>query len=263
MPPRSYLITAAVLVVLVAVSLPLTMGFSIIIWRWLFAAAACIIFIVGAFRVVHGLSGPRWIGLVLALPGIFWAVNILGMMNPGRLSLSWLIMSSAATSLALLAAAGGALRLLEMMSRPHVAFRFGYALLAAYACVVVVGLVAGLMGWSFTRDALYVTSVRPLRFAATFAAYGAFIGAAVLVTIRHDIEVWAGAVISLIGVHILYDITRQMFAVELRSGDLMFWLQPVFILIGAAAVWRIGSVLNAQAVSERYARSFGYDIVRP
>jgi hypothetical protein len=47
---------------------------------------------------------------------------------------------------------------------------------------------------------------------------------------------------------------RLMFVVELR-GDLMFWVRPVIMLIGGAAVWRIGSVLNARAVSERYAQS--------
>jgi hypothetical protein len=57
----------------------------------------------------------------------------------------------------------------------------------------------------------------------------------------------------LIGIHMLYDTIRLMFVAELR-GDLMFWLQPVLMLIGPAAVWRIGSVLNAQAVSERYAQ---------
>jgi hypothetical protein len=82
MPPRSYLITAVVLAVLVAVSLPPILGFSIIVWRWLFAAAACILVVVGAFRAVHGLRGPRWIGGVLALPGLIWAANSFGMMSP-------------------------------------------------------------------------------------------------------------------------------------------------------------------------------------
>lgn len=255
MPPRSYLITAVVLAVVVVVSFPLTMGFSIIVWRWLFAAAACLLAVVGVFRVVHGLRGPRWTAFVLAPPGFLWAVNILRMMSPERLSLSSLMMSSAAASLALLAAASGALRLVETMSRPHAAFRIGYGLLAVYALMVGVGLVAHLMGWSFTKNALYVTSARALRVAATFVEYGAFIGAAVLVTVRRDVEVWAGVVISLIGVHVLYDTMRMLFVVEMRGGDLTFWLQPVVMLIGGAAVWRIGSVLNAQAPSERYAQS--------
>jgi hypothetical protein len=259
MPPRSYLITAGVLAVLVAVSLPLTLGFSIIVWRWLFAAAAWILVVAGALRVVHGLRAPRWIGVVLALPGLLWAANSVKMMNPERTSATWFMMSGAATQLALLAAAGGALRLVETMSRPHVAFRFGYLLLAAYAFVVGIGLVDNFMGWGFARNALYAASERSLRIAATLVGYGAFIGAAVLVTMRRDIEVWAGAVISLIGVHMLYDTIRLMFvAAELRvfvAADLMFLVQPVLMLIGGAAVWRIGSVLNAQAVSERYAQS--------
>jgi len=47
MPPLSYMVTAVVLAVLVAVSFPLTMGFSIVFWYWLFAAAACILAILG------------------------------------------------------------------------------------------------------------------------------------------------------------------------------------------------------------------------
>jgi putative Mn2+ efflux pump MntP len=254
MPPRSYLITAVVLAVLVAVSLPLTMGFSIIAWRWLFAVAACVLLVVGAFRVVHGLCAPRWIGVVLALPGLLWAANSLRMMSPVPSSLAWMIMSSAATPLALLAAACGALRLVETMSRPHVAFRVGYGLLAAYALVVGIALLANLMGWSFTKNAHYATSVRALFLAATLVEYGAFIGAAVLVTLRREIELWAGAAISLIAAHMLYNTLRLMFVVELR-GDLMFWVQPVLMLIGGAAVWRIGSVLRTQAVSEQYAQS--------
>ena len=261
MPPRSYLITAIVLAVLVAVSLPLTFGFPIIVWRWLFAAAACILVVVGAFRVVHGLRGPRWIGVVLGLPGLLWAANSVRMMNPERTSATWFMMSGAVTQLALLAAAGGTLRLVETMSRPHVAFRFGYGLLAVYALVVGIGLVDNLMGWSFTRSALYAGSERALRIAATLVGYGALIGAAIVVTMRRDIEVWAGVVISLIGIHMLYDTIRLLFvAAEVRvfvaaRGDLVFWVQPALMLIGGAAVWRIGSVLNAQAVSERYAQS--------
>jgi hypothetical protein len=223
MLPRSYLITAVALAVLVAVSSPLTFGFSIIVWRWLFAAAACVLLVIGAVRVVHGLRSPRWIGIVFALPGLLWAANSLAMMSPVH-SATWSIMSAWAAQLAFLAAGGGALRLAETMSRPHAAFRIGYALLAAYACVVGVGLVAYPIGLNFTKYPLYATSARALSVAAAFVEYGAFIAAAVLVTMRRDIEVWAGAVISVIGLYMLYHIVRPMFILELR-GDTMFWLQ--------------------------------------
>jgi hypothetical protein len=34
----------------------------------------------------------------------------------------------------------------------------------------------------------------------------------------------------------------------------MFWVQPVLMLVGAAAVWRMGSVLLEQARRDSYAR---------
>src|ERR1700690_1240868 len=75
MPPRSYLITAVVLAGLVAVSVPLTLGFSIILWYGLFAAAACVLAVAGAFKVAAGLRAPPWIGVALASPGLVWAAN--------------------------------------------------------------------------------------------------------------------------------------------------------------------------------------------
>ena len=88
-----------------------------------------------------------------------------------------------AAHMALLAAAVGALRLVEMMSRPRAAFRFGYGLLAASALLAGVGLVAYATGWSFTNNALYATAARALAVAAALIAYGAFIGAGELIGI--------------------------------------------------------------------------------
>ena len=38
-------------------------------------------------------------------------------------------------------------------------------------------------------------------------------------------------------------------------GDTMFWVQPILMLIGGAAIWRMGSssILHAQAALERNA----------
>jgi len=255
MPPRSYVITAIVLAVLVVVSFPLTMGFSIILWYWLFLAAACILAVLGAFRLVHGLGAPRWIGVALALPGFVWAANsLLNLTSYAPTSVVWIFVPGAAAHLAFLAAAVGALRLAETMSGPHPAYRIGYGLLAASALLVGIFMIAHLAGLSFTRNALYATPARILRIAANIVAYGAFIGAAILVMLQRDIERWTGAAISLIGVYMLYQTIAPMFAVGLR-GDTTFWLLPVILLIGGAAVWRMGSVLNAPAVSMRYAQS--------
>jgi hypothetical protein len=259
MPPRSYLITAVGLAVLVAISIPLTLGFSIILWYWLFAAVACILAVAGAFKIASGLGAPPWIGLALASPGFVWGANkLFEMISNGIPPVIWTSFDVAAR-LALLAAAAGALRLVETVSRPRAAFRVGYALLAASALLLSVGLSAHAMGWIFTKNALYAASARAVGVPALLVKYGAFIGAAVLITMRRDIERWTGAAISLITAYMLYKAITPMFLVEMipgyRGDGPLFWMEPVVMLVGGAAVWRMGSVLRAQAHSERSAQS--------
>ena len=132
-----------------------------------------------------------------------------------------------------------------------------YGVLALAALLVGVSLLAYAMGSIFTKNPLYATSARAVAVAATLVKYGTFIGAAVLITMRRDIEPWTGAAISLISAYMLYKAIRPMFLVELPGhGDApMFWLQPVVMLVGGAAVWRMGSVLRAQVVPERSVQS--------
>ena len=251
MPPRSYVVTAIVLAVLVAVSFPLTMGFSIILWYWLFAAAACILAVGGALRVVHGLGASPWIGVALASPGIVWAArSILGLV--GNLPLGAASALYVATSLMALAAAAGALRLVEKMVGPHAAVRTGYGLLAASALLVCVSYFASAMGWSFTRNGSYVTAARAVHVVAALVKYGAFIALAVLITMRRDVERWTAVAISLVSACMIYQTMKPLLVAGL-AGDMMFWLLPVLMLVGSAAVWRMGSVLRAQARPERFA----------
>jgi hypothetical protein len=138
----------------------LTSGSSIFVWYWLFAASGCILCVVGAFRAVDALGAPRWVAAAFALPALLWAMNLvkglgynvvggLGYYEPARLI--DLIMIYTAGQIASLAAAAGALRLVETISAPHAWLRFGYAVLAAYAIVVCVGLAAGL-GMAFRKE---------------------------------------------------------------------------------------------------------------
>jgi hypothetical protein len=257
MPPRSYLATAAGLAGLVAMSTSPTSGSSIFVWQWLVAASGCILCVIGAFRAVDALCAPRWIAAALALPALVWPMNIvkglgyslatgLGNYEPARLT--DLIMIYAAVQIASLAAAAGALRLVETISKPHAWLRFGYAVLAAYAIVVCVGLAADLSGWHFARTAHYAASTRAWRIAATFVEYAALIGAAVLLTRRRGIEPWTAVVLSLIGCIMSYNNLRLILGAEAHTIP-SFWSQPFIMFIGGVAVWRIGSVLSSQAAS--------------
>jgi len=246
MPPRSYLVTAAALVALVAISLPLTMGFAIIAWYWLFAAVACVLFVVGVIRIVYGLRAPIWIGVALASPGVLWAAdNLLNMTNYRPMSVAWILATGIANSFAFLAAAVAALRLSEILSRPHAVFRIGYAMLAISAVLSGTTMIAYFMGWNFSRDPLYMAWVRPFQVAVTLVRYGAFVGAAIMIVTRYDMERWISVAVILVGLHMLSEIVGSMVFGGF-GGGMMFWLQPVLLLVSAAAVWRIGTLLRGQ-----------------
>ena len=251
MPPQSYVTTALVLGVLVVLSVPLTLGFALIFWYWLFAAAACILIVGGVIQIALGLHAAPWIGVCLASPGILWAAGrLMGMMShvPATVSLALHM----AFSLSLLAAGAGALRLVETMSAPRAAFRVGYGLLALSALLVSVGLIAHTMGWTFTAKAPYATSAWAVGIAAALVTYGAFIAAAALITVRRDIEVWAGGTIGLISAALFYVTLMSIIGVVPDGG--LFWLLPIPMLVGGAALWRMGSVLRSQARVAQYAQ---------
>jgi hypothetical protein len=255
MPPRSYMVAVVVLGTLVAVSFFLTLGFSMLVWYWLFAVAACILGVAGAFKVADGLRAPRWIGVALASPGLVWAAgNLHEWIQPTPASS--VRYDLVAAHLAVLAAGAGALRLMEMMSRPHAAFRAGYALLALTALLVGVVQIGIAMGWAFIGNPHYVIPSRVVFGASTLVKYAAFIGAAVLITMRCDIERWTAAVISLVSAYLLWNglYTIILLRMPVQGYAFLFWLQPVAIFIGGAAVWRMGSVLCGQPCSESSAR---------
>ena len=247
MPPRSYVVTAVVLAALVAVSLPVTMGFSIILWFWSFAAAACLLGVMGALRVVHGLHAPPWTAVVLALPGAVWTAAKLYDLYHTSPHLNLYYTFTFAGYAAFLAAAFGALRLMETVSTPHAAFRIGYGILAAHGVVLGLGSLSFATGWTFTGNPLYETPARAVGFAAMLVEYGAFIAATVLITARRSIEHWTAAAIILI---LLYKAAGQFFMINLatQADELAFWFEPVVMFVGGAAVWRMGSVLRSQTL---------------
>ena len=245
MPPLSYVITAVILAALVAASFPVTMGFSIILWYWLFAAAACLLAIAGAFRIARGLQAPLWIGIGLASPGLVWAANHLHELT-SSLNMGVYTAFRFATAFALLAAAACALHLVETVFRTHIAVRIGYGVLAISAFMTCLNLLAYVTGWTFTHNAAYTTAARTVAIAAIPVKYAAFIAAAALIVLRRDVERWTAIAIGLVSAYMLYNALRPLFVVDrFGSGDgLTFWLQPVIMLVGAAAVWRLGSLLR-------------------
>ena len=252
MPLRSYLAIATGLAALAGMAASLTSGSSIFVWYWLLAALGCILGVVGAFRAVDAVGAPRWVAAAFALPALLWAMNVVKDLGynvaTGPARLTDLIMIYTAGQIASLAAGAGALRLVETISAPHAWLRFGYAVLAAYAIVVCVGLAADVSGWQFVGNAHYAASARALRVAATFVECAALIGVAVLLTGRRGIEPWPGIAISLIGCIMFYHTLRLAFEAEVRTIPSV-WLQPLIMFTGGVSVWRIGSLLSFQAAS--------------
>ena len=250
MPPRSYMIAAFVLGSFVGTSFFLNLGFSMTVWAWIFSIAACILGVAGAFSVAAGLGAPRWIGIALASPGLVWAIgNLHEWIQPTPASsISYYHI---AAYLAAVAASTAALKLMEMMSRSHAAFRIGYALLAVTALWVCFVQIALAMHWTFAfgfSSSFGMTS-RVVTGAGSLVEYGAFIAAAILITIHHDVERWTCVPISLVSAFLLYKrvyILILLRALEQGHGFIL-WLQPVAIFVCAAAVWRMGVILRGRA----------------
>ena len=247
MPPRSYIIAVVVLGALVGVSFFLNLGFSMTAWFWICAIAACILGVAGAFNIAEGLGSPRWIAVGLASPGLVWIFDNLHewvQPTPGT-SIRYAVY---AAYFAMLAAGAGALKLVETMSRSRPAFRIGYALLAIMALWIAIGFMASTLEWRFFQSPYYSIASRTLFAAGMTVEYGSFIAAAILITIRHDVERWSCVAISLASAFLLYK--RVYLLIMLRPPEnvyFVYWLQPVLVLIGAAAVWRMGVILRGQA----------------
>jgi hypothetical protein len=255
MPPRSYVIIAIVLVALVAGGFPDKLGFSVSLWHQLFDVVTCLLAVPGAFRIVRGLHARFWVGIALASPGLVCgAINLYELTNGLNRPVSSALNEVA--YLALLAAAAAAIHLAETLSRRRTAFRVGYWILAIAALTTCLNWLARPMAWMFTQHFDYVLLASTANTAAIFIKYGAFISAATLIVIRRDIEHWTGIVISLISFYLLYRGLRPLFVDDSFTYYVgwTFWLWPGVMLIGGAAVWRMGALLSVSPVQ---ARSFG------
>jgi drug/metabolite transporter (DMT)-like permease len=186
--------------------------------------------------------------LALASPGFVWAATQLYEM-PFQLTPALYLTSKVAASFALIAAGAGALSLIEMLVGPRRIFWVAYAVLAASVLYVSFSMIAGTMGWRFS-SALYLPIARTIIISSAIVEYGAISAAAVLLCLRRDIEFWAPAVVGFIGIFFIYTSVDALFFVH-RGPEVLLFLKPVIMLVGGAAVWRIGSILNSQVGAER------------
>ena len=255
MPPRSYVIIATALAALVVGGFPDKFGFSVSRWYQWFDVITCLVAVPGAFRIARGLHARFWVGIALASPGLVCgAVNLYGLTN--RINRPVSSAFNEVADLAVLAAAAAAIHLAETLSGRRTAFRVGYWILAIAALTTCLSWLGRPMGWIFTQDFLFALVGGTANIAAIFVKYGAFIGAAMLIVTRRDIERWTGIVIGLISAYLLYRDLRPLFVDDGFTYYVgwTFWVWPGAMLIGAAAVWRMGSLLHA---SPMQARSFG------
>jgi hypothetical protein len=262
MPPLSYIVIAIMLAALAAGGFPDRLGFSVSLWYELFDVVTCLLAVPGAFRIARGLHARFWVGIALASPGLFYgAINLYQLTNRLHESTNGLhgpvpSAFNEVAYLASLASAAAAIHLAETLSGRRTAFRVGYWILAAAALTACLNWLAHSTGWIFAQHFQYSLLAGAATTAAIFVTYGAFISAAMLVVVRRDIERWTGIVIGLISAYLLYLVLRPLFVDDGFTYYVgwTFWLWPGAMLIGGAAVWRMGALLNTSPVQ---ARSFG------
>jgi hypothetical protein len=257
MPPRSYIAIAFALAVLVGISVSLSPDLSLVVWPWLLVASAIVLSVVGAFRAVGALAVPRWIAGAFAAPGFAWVMGgVKSLNNVERARLIDIVMIGTLTQLAFVAAAAGALRLVEAIAGPHAWLRFGYVILIVCALVICVEPVAEFSGWHLAWSGPYAAFTLALRAAGTSVEYASFIAAAVLLTKQRDVEAWIAVAISLIGCAMLYGALRLMFQTGIRTIPNP-WAQSVAIFVGGAAVWRMGALLSSRVALQGQDSSSG------
>lgn len=245
MPPVSYIVAAAVLIGLVAASLPPTMGYAILLWYWVFAAAACLLAVGGALSIARGMRAPLWVSLALVSPGLIWAAkSLLDLFASSQLNVATYQYFIDAAALASTAAAIASLRLVDLAYSPSIFIRIAGGLLALDVLVTVVALVASALGSPLYKIALFSTVDRIFAWPVFIAKFGAFVVAAISIVASRKVEWWTAVAVSLVSAVSFYEAARGLSG--LRPLEEIFWLKPVVFLIGGAALWRLGALLRLQ-----------------
>lgn len=252
MIPRSYIVIAGVLAGVVAAGLYATHMYAIFLFYWAFGAAAALLAFFGLVRIARAAQAPAWVGFALVSPFMVWAVERLrDMFASVAVFVSSSMYLNMAAALVLTAAAMGCVRLIEIVSAPSGLTRAAYIILALSILVPLFNIVQYLVGATWTRSATYQDIMSWVRWPLVIVKYGAVIAAPIVLVVRRKLEVWT--LIPIVGLALFeaYPVffPRQTMVVGSYSG-LLFWLKPVAFFIGAAAVWRLGTLLGAQRAVE-------------
>lgn len=160
--------------------------------------------------------------------------------------------SSVLLSLSLIAAGAAALRLVEHSRGSHPAFKAGYAVLAAAAVLNCFQLAGYVLGMDLVVSPGYVLLIRIIAAPVMLVQYAAFAAAAITVAEKYRVERWTVAVICLICiVKALQALNSIMFPFG-RYTEMFFWFEPLVLLVGGLAVWRMSTnVMSAAANRQR------------
>ena len=254
MPPFSYIVVAMALAGLVAVSLALTHMYAIFLLYWMFAAAACVLAVIGVFRISYGLRTSFWIGLALASPAILWAFEQIIALRAS--STNYVTISNYLRSGAFLAttiAAIACVRLIEKVSVSNMVTRIAYGILALSLALTLFAIVQTVLGAVWNRNAAYMEFAKWVRWPILVTKYGALIVAPIFLAMRRNIEKWT--LIPIVGIALLetynaififfpsnWIVNVQFPAIQ----GIWFWFRPVVFFVAGAAIWRMGSVLLSQ-----------------
>ncbi|MGO8799478.1 MAG: hypothetical protein ACLQJL_10345 [Roseiarcus sp.] len=246
MPPLSYIVAAVLLIGLVVASLPPTMGYAILLWYWVFAAAACLLAVGGTLLVGLGMRAPLWVSLALASPGVIWAArSLFDLFAPLPLHMATYQYFSAAGAFASTAAAIASLRLVELIYSPNIFVRIAIGVLVLSALLVVAALVSSAVGSPLYKIAIFSTVTRIVGWPVVVAKFGAFAVASISIVRSRKVEWWTAVAVSFVSAISLYEAARGLSGLWPLEGIL--WLKPVMFLIGGAALWRMGTLLQRQA----------------
>lgn len=248
MPPLSYIGVAILIVMLVEGGAAEMLPLVVYQWRALFLAVPCLLSVPGAYRISSGLGARVWVGLALVSPALAFAA--IGVYQLVARPLTPVPAGFGAVAhVAVLAAAAAAIQLVQKLSQARRTLCVYYVILAIAALTTTIDGLGRQMKWMFTEQQIFYSLLSwAANTAAIFVTCGAFIAASWLIVTRRGVERWTGIVISLITAYFFYKDVRPLFVHDdgrmgLQLG-LAFWAWPGAMLIGAAALWRMGALLN-------------------